>query len=123
MNLRLIIRNYRELFSKIRTHIYDDFFNNSLMQDFSTWTREDFINFESRKSEVFLPTTEELESQRLEAEQNRKAIISGKLEKYSIVRPEVVTKDFCIQFLNSIDAKQYVGSDLELWIDNQISLF
>jgi hypothetical protein len=93
------------------------------MQDFTTWTREDFLAFDARRNEVFQPTPEELEAQRAEYETARASAISEKISKYGIVRPETVTKEFVLQFLTAIDAQQFVGSDLEGWVDNQTVLF
>jgi hypothetical protein len=42
--------------------------------DFTQWTRQNFIDFEARKQEVFKPTQEEIQAEqdRLQAEFNKK---------------------------------------------------
>jgi hypothetical protein len=51
-----------------------------LLQIFSQFTREDWQEFDRLKSLPFEPTEQELETQRLEQEQNKKLVIENKLK-------------------------------------------
>jgi hypothetical protein len=53
---------------------------NSLLQEFANFTREDWKAYESFKAKAFEPTQEELETQRLEQENNKKLVIETKLK-------------------------------------------
>jgi len=52
---------------------------NILLEQFSTFTKEDWIKFDELKSKTFEPTLAELELQRLEQEQARIELIKTKL--------------------------------------------
>lgn len=96
---------------------------NTLLEQFSTFTKEDWIEFDKIKSKAFEPTLEEKEAQRLEQEQNRINTINSKLANLWITRPEVITKEFVIWLLTSLNAEQFIWDDFNKWIENQISLF
>jgi hypothetical protein len=51
-----------------------------LLNIISTFTKEDWQEFDRLKSLPFQPTQEELEAQRLEQEQNKKLVIENKLK-------------------------------------------
>lgn len=94
-----------------------------LLQIFSTFTREDWQEFDRIKSLAFQPTQEELEAQRLEQEQARINTINSKLANLWITRPEVITKEFVIWLLTQLKAEQFIWSDFDWWITNQENLF
>ena len=64
--------------------------------DFSLWTRQDFIDFDTRRSIVMQPTQAEIDAQTLAQEQAKLAYINQKLSALGITRPAVITKDFVI---------------------------
>ena len=96
---------------------------NSLLQEFANFTREDWNAYESFKAKAFEPTQEELETQRLEQENNKKLVIETKLKALWITRPQIVTKEFVLWLLNIINAKEFVWNDVEKWVLNQIEVF
>lgn len=96
---------------------------NTLLEQFSTFTKEDWIEFDKLKSKAFEPTLEELETQRLEQEQARIELIKTKLANLWITRPEVITKEFVIWLLTQLKAEQFIWDDFDKWIENQKSLF
>lgn len=89
----------------------------------SQWTRQDFIDFENRKNEVFQPTIEEQELERLAQIENNKQIIISKLANIGVIRPDIITKDFVLELLTWINAEQYIWNNFDTWIDNQVILF
>lgn len=91
--------------------------------DFSNWTREDFNAFDARRNEVFQPTAQELAQAEAERAAAFRNAVNAKLSAVGVTRPQTVTKEFVVAFLNSIDAKQFVGDDVSGWVDNQIALF
>ena len=91
--------------------------------DFSQWTRQDFLDFDTRRNEVMQPTLEELEAQAIEQEQVRLAHINKKLSVFGITRPTVITKDFVIDMLTQMKAEQFIGTEFSTWVDNQEILF
>jgi hypothetical protein len=50
------------------------------VMDYTTRTRQDWIDFDNARSEAFKPTQEEIDQQVLEQEQARKQLIEHKLE-------------------------------------------
>ena len=94
-----------------------------LLELFSTFTREDWDEFDRIKNLPFQPTEEELEAQRLEQEQARINMINSKLTNLWITRPEVITKEFVIWLLTQLKAEQFIWDDFDWWIENQILLF
>lgn len=96
---------------------------NTLLEQFSTFTKEDWIEFDKLKSKAFEPTLEELETQRLETQLNKKILIETKLANLWITRPEVITKEFVIWLLTSLNAEQFIWDDFNKWVENQKSLF
>ena len=91
--------------------------------DFTTWTREDFTNFDTQRQLVMQPTPEEIAIQQALIEANNLAIITSKLSALWITKPDIITKEFVLWFLEAINAKQFVWEDLSGWVDNQIILF
>ena len=91
--------------------------------DFSTWTRADFIAFDARRQEVFQPTPEELEQQRMDQEAQMHDIVTEKLALVGVQLTEPITKEFVLVLLDTINAKQFIGENVEQWVDNQIELF
>lgn len=91
--------------------------------DFTTWTRQDFLAFDQRRSEVFQPTPEELEQQKAERDAYVKATVSAKLSAIGMQMPETITKDFAIEVLTAVNAKVFVGEDYSGWVDSQVAIF
>jgi len=52
---------------------------NTLLEQFSTFTKEDWIKFDELKSQAFEITLEEIETQRLQEIENKKIAIETKL--------------------------------------------
>lgn len=52
-------------------------------------------------------------------------VLSGrtKLESIGFQVPEVITKEYCIQLLTQLDARQFIWDDYDKWVDNQVILF
>jgi len=96
---------------------------NTLLEQFSTFTKEDWIKFDELKSQAFEITLEEIETQRLQEIENKKIAIETKLANLWIVRPEIITKEYVIWLLTILNAEQYIWADFNKWVDNQISLF
>lgn len=94
-----------------------------LLELFSTFTREDWQEFDRIKSIAFQQKEEELEAQRLEQEQNILNTINSKLNNLWITRPETITKEFIIWLLTSLNAQQFIWDDFDWWIEDQILLF
>lgn len=94
-----------------------------LLELFSTFTKEDWQEFDRIKNLPFQPTAEELEAQRVEQEQARINTINSKLANLWITRPEVITKEFVIWLLTQLNAEQFIWDDFATWIDNQEKLF
>lgn len=96
---------------------------NILLEQFSTFTKEDWIKFDELKGKAFEPTLEEIEIQRIKQEQARIELIKIKLSNLWITRPEIITKEYVIWLLTSLNAQQFIWADFDKWVDNQISLF
>ena len=96
---------------------------NTLLEQFSTFTKEDWIEFDRLKSKAFEPTLEEKEAQRLEQEQAKIELINSKLANLWITRPEVITKEFVIWLLTSLNAQQFIWDDFDKWVNSQEELF
>lgn len=90
------------------------------MIDFSTWTREDFTNFDLRRQEVFQPTPEEIAEQELQAKINLINRTKPLLQQYWIVFTWEET-DFTNLYTEYIswtpDMKERLGADLQSKVD------
>lgn len=95
----------------------------ALIQTFSEFTREDWREMDRLRSLSFKPTQEEIEAERKERERIKQETIANNLGKYGIAKPETITKEFVINFLSTIDAKQFIGENIEDWTDSQIELY
>lgn len=91
--------------------------------DYTKRTRQDWINFEKAKAKAFEPTQEEIENERIKQENKRKLLPEEKIKNLWINRPEKITKEWAIWFLNAIDAKQYIWDDIDWWIETQEIVF
>lgn len=91
-------------------------------QDFSPRTRAQWLEFQSIKDNAFLPTDKEIEQQRIEQEEARKQIILQKMAARWIIKPSPITKERMLQVMEWLDAKQFLGDDLEWYLDNQLEL-
>jgi len=96
---------------------------NTLLEQFTTFTKEDWIEFDRIKWLAFQPTEQELEAQRIKQEQDRINIINSKLANLWITRPEIITKEFVILLLTQLKAEQFIWDDFDTWTDNQTILF
>lgn len=96
---------------------------NTLLEQFSTFTKEDWIEFDRLKSKAFEPTLEEIETQRLEQEQARIELIKTKLSNLWITRPKVITKEYVIWLLTQLKAEQFIWDDFDKWVNSQEKLF
>lgn len=96
---------------------------NTLLEQFSIFTREDWNEFDRLKNIAFQPIEEELETQRIEQEQARVNMINSKLSNLWITRPKIITKEFVIWLLTQLNAEQFIWDDFDLWVDNQEKLF
>lgn len=94
-----------------------------LDSNFSLWTRQDFIDFDTRRSIVMQPTQAEIDAQILDQEQAKLAYINQKLSALGITRPSTITKEFVIWILTQLNAEQFIGNDFSGWVDNQEILF
>ena len=94
-----------------------------LLNIFSEFTKEDWIEFDRIKSLPFQPTQEELEEQARQQEEQKQLVITSKLQAIWIERPEVITQEFVLQLLEAINAREFVWADLDKWINSQIELF
>lgn len=96
---------------------------NTLIEQFSTFTKEDWIKFDELKGKAFEPTLAELEVQRIEQEQARIELIKTKLANLWINRPETITKEYVIWLLTMLKAEQFIWNDFDKWVESQINLF
>ena len=111
---------------KIDIYFLTDLFNmttTELLNIFSTFTKEDWIEFDRLKSLPFQPTQEELEEQTRQQEEQKQLVITSKLQAIWIERPETITKEFVLELLETINAREFVWADLSTWIENQCLLF
>ena len=90
--------------------------------DFTNWTRQDFIDFDNRRIEVFSPTPDEIAQRDYDNKQKKDAIVKQKLENIWYWNLEK-TKEAVVPFLYAINAQQFVWADIEKWVDNQILLY
>ena len=96
---------------------------NTLLETFSQFTREDWQEFDRLKQLAFQPTLEEIEKQKEEQEKQKQSLVNSKLKAIWIERPEVITKEFVLELLEMLNAKQWIWDDYNKFIDNQIILF
>lgn len=90
--------------------------------DFSKWTRQDFLDFDARRTEAMQPTLEELKAQEDAIEASKTAKYSDVLTANGFNPDSPITEDFVKSFFVSIDAKQYIW-DVDKWIESQIDLY
>ena len=91
-------------------------------KDFSARTRAQWLEFQSIKDNAFLPTEEENEQQRVEQEEARKKVIIQKMLARWIEKPNPIKKEWMLQVMDWLDAKQFLWEDIEWYIDNQLKL-
>ena len=94
-----------------------------LLNIFWQFTKEDWNEFDRLKSLAFQPTQEELEEQARQQEKQKQLVITSKLQAIWIERPEVITKEFVLQLLETINAREFVWADLDWWVEKQCLLF
>lgn len=90
--------------------------------DFSNWSKQDFIDFDARRIQVFTPTPEEIAEQEAQEEARRLQKVQFVLSKVGLALPENVDKIFVLDFCERVDARQFVG-DVETFIDTQYAEF
>ena len=91
-------------------------------QDFLWRTRQQRQEFDLIRSKSFELTQEELLQQEIEQENIKQEQISLKLSNRWIVKPSPIKKEWMLQVMEWLDAKQFLGDDLELYLDNQLEL-
>lgn len=94
-----------------------------LLNIFSLFTREDWQTFDNIRNIAFQPTQAEINLQIQEQELNRINTINSKLANLWITRPQIITKEFVLWLLTSMNAEQFIWKDFNGWIDNQTLLF
>jgi len=94
-----------------------------LLNIFSTFTKDNWIEFDRIKNLTFQPSQEELEEQIKQQKEYKQNLINSKLKTLWIERQEIITIEFALWLLEIINAKQFVWADLEWWLKNQIILF
>lgn len=52
--------------------------------DISLWTKQDFIDFDNRRAELFAPTNEEAQEQTQANKENLVSVVQAKLKVYNI---------------------------------------
>lgn len=91
--------------------------------DFSTWTRADFLAFDAARAKAFELTPEEMAENEARAAANREAKVSDLLAKVGMDTKAERDRAFLLDFAARIDAKQFVGENVEKWVDAQIAEF
>lgn len=91
--------------------------------DYTTRTRQDWLNFEQARSKAFEPTSEELEQERIVQEEARRQDINDRLSSRWIVVPSPLTKQWMLAALSWLNAKAFVWKDVELRLDWQIEYY
>lgn len=94
-----------------------------LLECFKTFTREDFKNLDKIRNDIFAPTQEEIETEKVKQEAEKQKIIQEKLLKYGITPPIPFSKEFMLSFLNLLDAKRFIGSDYDVFIEEHIKIY
>lgn len=92
-----------------------------LPTDFSSWTREQWAEFDAIRSACCALTQAEIDAQNAAIAQAKLDKANTVLASYGLTMPEIVDKPFLLQFAEVIDAKQFVW-DVSVWIDWQIAL-
>lgn len=93
------------------------------MIDFSDWTRADFLSFDSARAKAFELTPEERAENEARAAANREAKVSALLARAGMDTKAERDRAFLLDFAARIDAKQFVGENVEGWVDAQIAEF
>lgn len=91
-------------------------------QDFAWRTRKQWNEFDSIKRQCFEPTPEEIEQEATAQEFFRQQMILQKFSARWITIPETITKEWILDVMDWLDAKQFLGEDLNWYIDNQLEM-
>lgn len=105
-------------------HLIEDFFKQIIMnpQDFSSWTRKDWIDFDNIKNSKMIQTPEEMEQQKSIQIQNMNDAISFAFQKYGgSFNPLEIDKAIIWYATSEPTLAEFVG-DTETWANNQIKL-
>lgn len=91
--------------------------------DYTTRTRQDWIDFDNARSEAFKPTAQEIQQQEDFEAQQKRELIDQKLESRWIVLPSTISKKWMLWALEWLNAKSFVWDDVEWRLDWQIELY
>lgn len=91
--------------------------------DYTKRTRKDWIDFDNAKIKAFLPTEQEKEQEALRIKEERENILNEKITKLWIQRPNKITKERALVFLQNINAKEFIWEDLVWRLENQEEVF
>lgn len=90
--------------------------------DFISRTREQRQEFENIKNNAFVPTEEEKAKQFVEQEKAKQQLILDRVSARGITIPAPVTKERMLAVMNWLWAQQFLGEDLEWYIEKQLEL-
>lgn len=93
-----------------------------LPTDFSSWTKEQWIEFDNIRNILFETTQEEIDIQLVAAEQAKLDKTNTVLASVNMTLPEIVDRVFLLAFAEAIDAQQYVWN-IDTRIDWQVALY
>lgn len=91
-------------------------------QDFQWWTRQQWQEFDAIRQQTFELTQEELLQKEIEQENMRQEQIYLKLSSRWIEKPNPIKKEWMLQVMEWLNARQFLGDDLELYLNNQLEL-
>jgi hypothetical protein len=91
--------------------------------DFSTWTRADFQAFDAAKAAALAPTPEETAAQAEAVAASQSAKVNAYLSRVGMDVSAERDLAFLLEFAARIDAKQFVGENVEGWVADQVKEF
>lgn len=94
-----------------------------LISIIDTFTKEDWLAFDSMRINKFKPDESEVTLQAESLNKQKMESVKQKLIRIWFIYPDVLTKEFVLQFLTAINAGEFVWEDLNWWVDAQIELF
>lgn len=94
-----------------------------MTQDFTSWTRADFVAFDQARAAAFEPTPEERAEAQAQTIAAMEAKVSAVLAAVGMDSAAPRDRAFLLDFAARIDAKQFVGENVEAWVDAQIAQF
>lgn len=90
--------------------------------DFSTWTRQDFLDFDARRAETMQPTPEELKAQEELVNTQKNEKYASILTSYWFEPDTKITPEFVKEFCTTVNAQEYIG-DIDKWVISQTELY